>query len=200
MDLLKELLNESSLSRLWDKSQNYDFGIITAFRYARECGTGEPYTTKENLQRNSILLNKLRGRGYSVTSIKGSFIENYGDPENEIEVAENSFFVADEQNKGTLKSDLIRFGQEFEQDSIIFGEKGQDSVLIGTNDCEGAPLRGGGIDRLGGTVFGQDGQFMSRVNGRPFIFNESAELLEYGVLKYPSELRAVIRKGKQPII
>ena len=49
----KEYLQESSLSRLWRHSQEHDYGTITAFRYAPDCGEGTPYTKKENLQRNS---------------------------------------------------------------------------------------------------------------------------------------------------
>ena len=78
---------------------------------------------KEKQQRNKLLLSKLRARGYSVTSIKGSYIENYGTP-NAREVGESSFFVADLQDKGTLLNDLKKFGKEFDQDSILFGKAG----------------------------------------------------------------------------
>ena len=43
-------LQESSLSRLWKHSREHDYGTITAFRYAPECGNGTPYTKKENLK------------------------------------------------------------------------------------------------------------------------------------------------------
>ena len=104
----KEYLQESSLSRLWKHSQEHDYGTITAFRYAPDCGEGTPYTKKENLQRNKSLLAKLRSKGYGVTSIKGSYIENYGKPTAR-EVGENSFFVADIQDKGKLKRTCSRW-------------------------------------------------------------------------------------------
>jgi len=191
-----QYLNESSLSRLYQWSSKYDFGIITAFRYAPDCGSGEPYTKQENLQRNSSLLAKLRASGYSVTSIKGSYIENYGS-KNAREVGENSFFVADIQNHGTLNQDLQRLGGEFEQDSIIFGEAGGSGVLIGTNNCpEGYPGFGVKVPQ-GGAIFGKDGEFMSRVNGRPFVFAENCIIQEYGVAKYPTELRGPVTQANK---
>ena len=38
---------------------------------------------------------------------------------------------------------------------------------------------------------------MSRVKGRPFVFSESQELVEYGVAKYPSELRGPVAMSKK---
>ena len=196
MKKLQTILNESSLSRLWDKAKQYDFGTITAFRYAEECGNGTPYTNAQNLQRNALLLNKLRAKGYSVTAIKGSYIENYGS-ENAREVSENSFFVSDMQNKGDLKTDLMSLGQYFEQDSIIYGEKGGAGTWIGTSHCPDAYPSYHVEDRQGGALFGRNGEFMSRVNGRPFIFAEGADLQEFAILKYPTELRGVVMKSKQ---
>ena len=196
---IKQILNESSLSRLWAKTQQHDFGTITAFRYGRDCGNGERFTTAENLQRNSSLLNKLRSKGYSVTSIKGSYIENYGTSDAK-EVSENSFFVVDMQDSGVLRQDLTALGEMFEQDSIIFGEKASKGVLIGTSHCPNSYPVYGVSDVQGGAIFGASGEFMSRVNGRPFIFNEGATIMEYGVLKYPTELRGAVVQSKKPII
>ena len=195
MKEFKEYLTESSLSRLWKHSQEHDYGTITAFRYAPECGEGTPYTKKENLQRNKSLLAKLRSKGYGVTSIKGSYIENYGKATAR-EVGENSFFVADMQDKGRLKKDLLALGEEFDQDSIIFGNKGKSGALFGTNKCpEGYPGYGKKLVQ-GGAIFGKEGEFMSRVNGRPFVFSESVETQAYGVSRFPTELRGSVKLAK----
>ena len=98
-------------------SEEHDYGTITANRYAPDCDEGTPYTKKENQQRNKSLLSKLRAKGYGITAIKGTY------------------FVADLQDKGRLKKDLLALGEEFEQDSIIFGAKGKAGVLFGTSDC-----------------------------------------------------------------
>ena len=195
MKEFKEYITESSLSRLWKHSQEHDYGTITAFRYAPECGEGTPYTKKENLQRNKSLLAKLRSKGYGVTSIKGSYIENYGKATAR-EVGENSFFVADLQDKGRLKKDLLALGEEFDQDSIIFGDKGKSGALFGTNKCpEGYPGYGKKLVQ-GGAIFGKEGEFMSRVNGRPFVFSESVETQAYGVSRFPTELRGSVKLAK----
>lgn len=185
---INDLLHESSLSRIYSATRKHDYGTITAFRYAPECGTGKPYTYRENLQRNKSLLAKLKAAGFSVTSIKGSYIENYGTPDAR-EVGENSFLVVDIQDKGNLRSVLLALGEEFEQDSIIFGSAGQPGVLIGTNHCPGGYPGYHNEAIQGGAIFGKSGEFMSRVNGRPFVFAETLELTEYGYAKYPSELR-----------
>ena len=198
MKKLQTILNESSLSRLWSKANSHDYGTITAFRYAKECGLGEPFTTQQNLQRNSLLLSKLRAKGYSVTSIKGSYIENYGS-KNAREVSENSFFVSDIQDNGGLKKDLLALGELFEQDSIIYGEKSNAGVLVGTSHCPDAYPNYHSEDRQGGAIFGRNGEFMSRVNGRPFIFAESAEITEHAVLKFPTELRGAVLQSKQNV-
>ena len=190
----KEFIAESSLSRLWKWSREHDFGTITAFRSARDCGRGEKYTRDENMKRNVSLVAKLRAKGYGVTPIKGAYIENYGSKD-EIEVGEKSFMVIDMEDKGTLKKDLLALGEEFEQDSIIFGEAGSEGFLIGTNKCpSGYP----GYHKevlQGGAIFGKTGKFMSRVRGRPFVFKEEAEP-SYGLLKYPSEFRGVVLQSE----
>lgn len=189
-------LIESGLSRIHKAIKKHDYGIITAYRYAPECGTGEPYTYDQNQKRNSHLLSKLRARGYGVTAIKGSYIENYGSA-NAREVGENSFFVVDIQDSGNLRDDLLKLGEEFEQDSIIFGSAGETGSLIGTNNCPtGYPGYHNEVPQ-GGAVFGKTGEFMSRVKGRPFVFSESQELVEYGVAKYPSELRGPVAMSKK---
>lgn len=132
-----DILNESSLSRLYRHAKKHDSGIISAFRYARDCNQGKPYTHHENLQRNASLLAKLRANRYSVTAVRGSYIEHYKS-QNERDVQEYSFFVVDIFDKGTLLDDLLLLGELFDQDAILWlpvGEKGQ---LIGTSKCDDA--------------------------------------------------------------
>jgi len=195
-ELSKKLMNESSLSRIYAHTRKHDFGTITAFRSARDCGNGEKYTKAENLKRNKSLLAKLRAKGYGVTKIKGSYIENYGS-KNAKEVGENSFFVVDLKDSGNLKKDLLALGEEFEQDSIIYGKADSAGVLIGTNNCpDGYPGYRKEVSQ-GGAIFGKTGQFMSRIKGRPFVFAESVEIItEYAAPKYPSEFRGPVAQSK----
>lgn len=188
-------INESSLSRIYSQTQKHDYGTITAFRSAEKCGTGDPYTKAQNKKRNKVLLGKLKAQGYSITSIKGSYIENFKTP-NAKEVKEDSFLVVDIQDKGTLKKNLLKFGQEFEQDSIIFGKAGQTAYLIGTNKCPDSYPGWHVADKQGGALFGQTGQFLSRVNNRPFVFAEGAEIQVHSVCKFPTELRSAVHASQ----
>lgn len=190
MKSIKEYLNESSLSRIYRQTREHDYGTITAFRSARNCNEGDAYTKKENLQRNKSLVAKLRAKGYGVTSIKGSYIENYGS-KNAKEVGENSFLVIDLNDKGNLRKDLLKFGEEFEQDSIIFGKASTGGTLIGASKCPDGYPAYHKEKKQGGAVFGAKGEFLSRVNGRPFVFKESIEAYSYFIPKYPTELRSI---------
>lgn len=187
MDITEEVnLQESSLSRIWKHSQLHQTGTITAFRYARDCGEGEVYTKGENKARNKKLESKLLSKGYGITKIQGIYIENYNS-NNEIEVKEESFFVVDLKDNKKLLSDLKKLGKEFDQDSICFGlEGGRRYTVFGTNDCPNAyPGKGKNV-KLGDAIFGKSGKFMSKVNGRPFIFSGSVKTKLPEMITYES--------------
>ena len=169
-------INESSLSRLLQHMQEHDTGTITAFRSTKDCTADDPYspenimTYKENRQRQKSLLLKLQNLGYDVTSVKGSYIENYGS-DNAREVGESVFFVVDSDDKGTLKQDLMKLGEEFDQDSILYiPTGGQKSILIGTNHCPDAYPPYHETVEFNQRGLGKEGEFMTKVKGRPFVF------------------------------
>lgn len=168
----REFLSESSLSRLWRHNLDHDCGGITAFRKAENCGDGERYTHDENEQRNRALRARLQSAGYGVTSLLGR------SQEGNTTVTEQSFFVVDLQDGGRLLEDLQGWGQEFEQDSILFIPRGSvdgqaEAFLIGTNDCPNNYLRGGQRETFDAARWGREGKFYtSYVDGRPFFFEE----------------------------
>lgn len=157
-------ITESSLSRLHSKMQASVTGAITAYR--------SEYSHSQNQQRNRSLLAKLQASGFSVTAIKGSYIENHGSDDAK-EVSEHSYFVAPykEGSESNLESALIALGQEFDQDSVLIvnGGKGQ---LVGTSKRENAWPSFGSRESVGGFKGGQAAEFMSRVNNRSFVFEE----------------------------
>ena len=103
--------------------------------------------------------------------MRGVYIENYDTPEAK-DVGEDTFFVVDLDDKGNLKKTLMEFGEEYDQDSILFVPKGgTKGLLIGTNDAE-FPSKGN-ENHLNNPVFGKGGEFQTRVNGRPFTLEES---------------------------
>ena len=162
-----DVVNESSLSRLHKHMSEHDSGTITAYR--------SEYNHKENQQRNRSLLAKLTDKRYQVTSVKGSYIENYNSPDAK-EVGEHVYFVVDAEDKGRLESDLRALGEEFDQDSIMFVPKGgAKGTLIGTSKRENSWPGIGKKETLPNAVWGKEGQFMTKVRGRPFYFKESVD-------------------------
>lgn len=164
-------IDESGLSRIYQHYMEHDSGTISAFRGNLEL--------KENKARNKELKGYLLSKGYGVTSIKGTYIENYG-KEDAREVNEESFFVIDLEDSGNLKQDLIKMGKKYGQDSITFSKSGNEGglyYLIGTNE-DGFPGFGKEV-KLGKPMFGKDGQFHSKINGRPFVFESYKDVSSY---------------------
>jgi len=197
-----DYINESSLSRVQKAWMEFDTGTITAFRSYHDCGNGDIITKKENLDRNSILKSKLLKRGYGITKIKGSWLEN-----NLIERGEISFFVVDIKNTGSLKNDLIELGDLFEQDAITFSKKLDDYYAISTNKCkESWPGFGviGKESKLGKPKFGKTGiNGFSRVGNRAFVFESNT--IDTKMNHYPTEIRSIdcidaVYPDKQSII
>ena len=185
MKTYNEYINESSLSKLWRKYKDCDSGTITAFR-------GE-FSVQENRKRNLSLKGKLLGAGYSVIGIDGYFIENYG-TNHENAVKERSFIVFDYKKKETLKKDLMKLGEEFDQDCITFNDvKEGNYYSIGTTHRENAYLKYHEEKKLGKPMFGRDGEMHSRIHGRPFIFECIIEE-EETILSYNNYIKSLMTK------
>ena len=159
-------MNESSLSRLYKHMQEHDSGTITAYR--------SEYTPEQNKKRNYSLMAKISDKRYQITKVDGSYIENFGS-DDAVEVKEKVFFVVDAQDKGTLENDLRQWGEEFDQDSIMFIPKGEATgTLIGTSHRENAFPSYGEMKKFEHAVWGKQGQFMTKIRNRPFYFTESS--------------------------
>lgn len=183
-------LEESSLSRVHGQMEDYDIAMLSAFRGMMEnclddsmC-TGLPVAKPENLARNSRLLADLRGMGYGVTAIDGSYIEGFGEP-GQREVRENSFFVVNLKDDPAFRENITSLGKKYCQDSVIVKLKGQAPQLIGTNNAGFPGL--GQEHQQGDFVGGEIAQFMSRVRNRPFHFKPYGEDLNED--KYSKLLR-----------
>jgi len=168
MKTFKEHLDETSLSRVYSKLQTSSVGFMTAFR--------DEYTKKENRQRNHKLKAQLQREGYLLTAVKGNYIEDYDkyDTTKGTEVAENTFLVVS-QKEGEdlqLEKDLIKLGNEWEQDSILSVQFGKNAFLIGTK--KGGYPGKGVYDDQGKPKYGKGGEFFSRINGRKMSFMTEA--------------------------
>jgi hypothetical protein len=192
-------MNESSLSRVWKMTTQHDSGTISAFRYARDCGDGEVYTRNENKQRNAILKAKLLRMGYAVTPVDGIYVENYGST-HQRDVSEESFLVVDMKDTDRLRRDLIKLGEAFEQDSITYSNANGEYYLIGTNKCPDAYPGYRIVHRLGSTIYGEGGEFHSKVKGRPFEFKKLGRLIE-GISKFSiAEIRSIHALSERRIL
>jgi hypothetical protein len=169
---LCQFIQESSLSRVYSHNESHDCGAMTAFRRARNCNNGALYTDRERRQRNRSLLVKLVSKEYGVTKLKGMY------PEGGVIINEESFFIVDLMDTGNLEKDLMEWGEEFEQDTILFIPKGtikneNKAYLIGTNHCEDNKVGYHGRMLFDRGKFGYDSKiYTSYINGRPFIFEE----------------------------
>lgn len=172
---MSNVINESSLSRLYRHNVDHDCGALTAFRKAAACGSGVPYSKDDNRKRNRSLLAKLQSLGYNVTAIKGKY------PEGGVTKMEESYFVVDAQDKGTLESDLRRLGELFDQDSVLFVPKGAinntaKAYLIGTNHCHNNWIGYGQKNHFDVGHLGHESPiYTSYLNGRPFIFEDAGQ-------------------------
>lgn len=161
---------ESGLSRVQKHMTEHDCGLITANRFARDCGGGIPYTKIENRRRNAALAARLRNAQYGLTTVDGTYSEQLPNGTTQ-DVKEDTFFVVDLHDTGKLKADLVRWGFEFEQDAIIFiGRGGMNATAIQTNNCNAEVPRGSETIVGDFTRFGIAGTFHTRVNNRPFTF------------------------------
>jgi hypothetical protein len=171
----QETINESSLSRIYSHIKNHDCAIISAFRSQMVNCLNTPkservMSLKDNKERSRGLKSALLLLGYSVTSVKGSYIENYLQ-DNAVEVVEDSYFVVNTNNDSKFEKNLTTLGVLFCQDSVMFiKDGGHDVYLKGTNNADYPGL--GNTDVMGKVVFGKEGEFMTKVGNKPFVIED----------------------------
>jgi len=183
-DSPKYVLSESGLSRVWGHITAHDTAIITAFRNdpldnsecAFESDREEEGNTalQTNKDRNSDLKAALLYSRYGVTKVDGAYIENYLDPEKQIEVKEDSLLVVNLGDDPEFFSNIEKLGQMFCQDSVlIIPQGGEGAYLLGTNNSEWPGL--GNREMVGKFRAGEESEFMTKVKKRPFTFSENLQ-------------------------
>lgn len=180
---LKKQLVESSLSRVWSKTQDHDCALISAFRTAKN-GKYEPIgknrmTKDENKARSAKMLKELQALGFEVTKVRGQYEEIIDGVR--YKSAEDSYFVVNAKDNPKFVKQIENLGIRYEQDSVcIIQDKGKNAYLIGTNNFADWPGKGK-IGKLGKASYGEVvGVYFTRVNGRTFEFVqvESLEKVE----------------------
>ena len=192
-------INESGLSRIYKHIMEHDCVVITAFR--DDANDDSKCTDKaviggDNMERNRDLKATLLGLGYGVTKVDGSYIEGFGTPLAK-EVKENSLFCVNLNDDADFVERLASLGEKFCQDSIIvFPKGGEGAHLLGTNNVE---FPGYGKKSMQGDLsMGQEAEFMTRINNRPFTTKESVELETYNQL--PRLQRMAVRAIQKRIL
>ena len=192
----KFLINEAGLNKIRQDMSDYDTAFITAFRGDiddKSMCVYVPPSEEELFERNKMgkrgVQNKRNNRelsayllsqGYGVKNVQGSYIENFGsvDPEKvPREVKEASFFVTNLNNDPEFAEQIINLGKRFCQDSVIIVPKGEEGYIYGTNKGKYP-----GLDQkenVGKFAGGETGEFMSRINSRPFVMKEDEETKTY---------------------
>jgi hypothetical protein len=179
MDKFGKVLNESSLTRIHSHIMKHDCAVITAFRNKLiNCmseDNGDKLNISDNKMRNKHLKSALLSLGYGVTSVKGTYIENYMS-DNQVEVKEDSYFVVNLTDNPNFISHIKKLGEMFCQDSVMIVEQGgNNNYLFGTNKSD-FPGYGEKIE-LGHFKPGIEAEFMTKVSGRPFAL-ESFDMLQ----------------------
>ena len=189
------LINEAGLAKIRQDMLDHDTAFITAFRgdiNDKSMCVYSPPSEEElserskqgkrgesNKRNNKELSAFLLSQGYGVKNIQGSYIENFGsiNPEKiPREVKEASFFVTNLKDDPHFFEEIINLGKRYCQDSVILVPKGEEGYIYGTNKTYP------GLDQketVGKFMGGETGEFMSRINSRPFVMKEDEETKTY---------------------
>lgn len=189
--ILKEelagIVTESGLSRVHSHIMDHDCSIITAQRsnpFNRSLCVGQDFSEEEfqmfdnnprkaNEINNRNLKSYLLHKGYGVTSVDGSYVENFKQP-NAVEVKEDSLFVVNLDDDPDFFGNMEMLGRKYCQDSVLLIPiGGENAYYMGTNKSS-YPGLGNRLD-VGGLKMGEEAEFMTRVRNRPFYFKESLE-------------------------
>lgn len=132
MKLAKTLLQESGITRIIAHNMKHDCAIITAFRTNLD--------KKLNLKNNKILGYALNKLGYGATKVIGTYEEEILG----LSTKENSWFVVNLKDDPSFISNILKFGEVYNQDSVLIIPKNgffdiNTVYLIGTNDNEFCP-------------------------------------------------------------
>jgi hypothetical protein len=178
MNKFGKVLNESSLTRIHSHIMKHDCAVITAFRNKLiNCmseDSGDKLNISDNKMRNKHLKSALISLGYGVTSVKGTYIENYMS-DNQVEVKEDSYFVVNLSDNPDFISHIKKLGEMFCQDSVMIVEQGGDNnYLFGTNKSDFP----GYDEKIELEHFkpGIEAEFMTKVSGRPFALESFGDL------------------------
>lgn len=134
MKSFKQLINETSLSRIWQHfTTDKTIVILTAFR--------KEQTKKDNINNNKFIGTKLYKAGFGFFYVDGHWIENKG-TDREIAVKEDSIFaISEPEQSNELISLAHKLATKYNQDAIFV--KTKDEVYLLYKDGKKEKLTGG---------------------------------------------------------
>jgi len=170
--IVKQTIKETSLSRIHKHLMSHDCAVVTAYRHElNNCAYDIQFDDKrlnkyQKKDRNKTLKYALEMNGYGVTRVLGTYVENYL-TDNAIEVKEESFFVVNLVDDPKFIDYIITLSKVYCQDSVMIMKKGgNNNYLVGTNLAWPGL---GKIVKMGDFKPAKEGEFMTKVNDRPFI-------------------------------
>ena len=123
----KFLLNES-MSRVHQHITEHDSALLTAHRAdpldMSACLEDAVESGTSNQERYRELKAVLLDLGYGVRKVKGSFIENYGNLDKQVEVKEDSLFVVNLKDEPAFTDWIIEQGKRYCQDAVLIIPQG----------------------------------------------------------------------------
>lgn len=149
--LIKSILSESSLSRVWQHGKN-GFALLSASRrpehilselgyvYSSAFKSKEEIYDKENLDKDEVdlvnsentrksneLKSDLRNLGYGSFPVSGQYRH-----ENGVVTTELSFFVPKPESKPfeEFEQDMVELGKEYKQESILVKEPSDGNAFL----------------------------------------------------------------------
>ena len=164
IEAAKEVLLESSLSRLYTHTKNRNIALVSASRGTR--------TADENFEANNNLSNDIRRAGFGLVHAKGRFVENFGTPR-AMPVDEHSILVIGKEgdDDGQLEKFAKHVGKKYNQDSVIVKKHDSDSATLHGLSDGAWPYTGNEVN-LGQWHPNRVGMFHTIMNGRPFAFQD----------------------------
>jgi len=169
MGFLEHYITESSWTRLWKQMQDYDVALISAFRNFDK--NGKPLNKSQNRERNKKLKAAVLSLGYGSTDVFGSWLETVAKTGEQVESAEESFFVVNLPNDPKFYQRMEALSTLWEQDAFLIKMAGKNPELVGTNEtC--VWIKKGDKRELGDFHLNKMSQNMTRIGNTPFVFDD----------------------------
>ena len=183
-------LEESSLARIWKKVEddNISFGIISDYHKPKsETEEDIKAAKKENLDSHKSLRETIRGMGYGYIELKGGY-KYEGDKEYTLE---KSFIVPN-----ITKDKLLNLCKKFRQETVIYKDAKEFSLLNAEGGVELSFVKGGGKVNLQQGIEAVKEYFSALVKGAHRDRKFSFKLMEHELIQNHIHAIGLDKRGK----